>query len=112
MFSGKTTELLRRCNKHSIAGKRVMRVKFTADRRYGNDFTISTHGGHKEPATPVEILKNLNNEWKSYDVIGIDEGQFFTDIESFAEKAAAKYDKIVIIASLQGTFLRSPFPNI
>lgn len=47
MFAGKTTELLRRTNKHSITGKRVLRVKFSADKRYGGTFKISTHNGEQ-----------------------------------------------------------------
>ena len=47
MFAGKTTELLRRCNKHKITGKRVLRVKFSADLRYGGDFAITTHCGQQ-----------------------------------------------------------------
>ena len=59
MFAGKTTELLRRCNKHKITGKKVLRVKFSADKRYGNDFKISTHSGQKMSAVPINILSDL-----------------------------------------------------
>ena len=111
MFAGKTTELLRRCNKHNITGKRVLRVKFSADRRYGNDFTISTHSGIQKTATPISSLSQLGDQWKDYDVIGIDEGQFFGDIVEFSEMAANS-GKVVVISSLQGTFLRGAFPNI
>lgn len=111
MFAGKTTELLRRCNKHEITGKNVLRVKFSADRRYGNDFKISTHSGLQHSAKPITSLADLGDEWVNADVIGIDEGQFFEDVVEFSEKAANS-GKIVIISSLQGTFLRGAFPNI
>ena len=111
MFAGKTTELLRRCNKHKITGKRVLRVKFSADKRYDNEFKISTHTGQQIQATPINVLSQLGDEWKAYNVIGIDEGQFFPDIVNFSEMAA-NCGKIVIISSLQGTFLRGAFPNI
>lgn len=111
MFAGKTTELLRRCNKHNITGKKVLRVKFSADKRYGADFSISTHSGQKQTAKPINVLADLNEEWKEFDVIGIDEGQFFTDIVEFSEKASNS-GKVVIISSLQGTFLRGAFPCI
>ena len=46
-----------------------------------------------------------------FDVIGIDEGQFYPDlitgIESFVRK-----DKILIISALDGTFERKPFGQI
>lgn len=111
MFAGKTTELLRRCNKHNITGKQVLRVKFSADKRYGNTFSISTHNGYQQPATPIAQLSELGDEWKQFDVIGVDEGQFFSDIVEFSEKAA-NLGKVVIISSLQGTFLRGAFPEI
>ena len=47
----------------------------------------------------------------NYDVIGIDEGQFFTDIVDFSEKAA-NAGKVVVVSSLQGTFLRGAFPSV
>ena len=111
MFAGKTTELLRRCSKHVITGKRVLRVKFSADKRYGGSFKISTHSGITQDATPINVLADLGDCWREYDVIGVDEGQFFTDIVEFSEKAANS-GKVVIISSLQGTFLRGAFPNI
>ena len=45
------------------------------------------------------MLKDLGDAWKDYDVIGVDEGQFFTDIVEFSEKAA-NGGKVVIISSL------------
>lgn len=107
MFAGKSTELLRRCRKHEITGKRVLRVKFSADHRYNSE-AITTHTGVSEKAIPATCLADLQDDWKKFDVLGIDEGQFFTDIVEFAEKAANE-QKIVIIASLQGTFLRGTF---
>lgn len=99
MFAGKTTELLRLCNKHAISGKTIFRVKFSADKRYGGDFKMSTHAGVMMSATPVSKLADLGNVWEAYDVIGVDEGQFFADLVEFAEMAANK-GKIVIISSL------------
>jgi len=111
MFAGKSTELLRRCNKHEITGKKVLRIKFSADVRYGNEYDIATHGGIKGKAISATCLSDLGDSWRKFDVIGVDEGQFFSDIIEFAEMAANE-QKIVIVASLQGTFLRGPFQNI
>ena len=111
MFAGKTTELLRRCNKHNITGKQVLLVKFSADLRFGLDFKIKTHSGIMMPATPISTLSELGDDWMAYDVIGIDEGQFFSDIVEFSEKAAS-VGKVVVISSLQGTFHRGAFPEI
>lgn len=42
MFSGKSTELLRRVNRLEISGKKCLSVKFAQDMRY-DDAQISTH---------------------------------------------------------------------
>jgi thymidine kinase len=39
-------------------------------------------------AIPMTTLAELGEKWRQYDVIGIDEGQFFSDLVCFAEKAA------------------------
>ena len=111
MFSGKTTELIRQCRKHVKAGKRVLKVKFVADKRFGDDITIVTHGGVKSSAIAVSKLQDLGDKFMDYDVIGVDEGQFFVDVLEFAEKAS-NANKIVIVSSLQATFLRGEFPVI
>ena len=74
MFAGKTTELIRRCRKHEITEKRVLKVKFAADKRYGDDITIITHGGVRSSAIAVTRLEDLGNKFMDYDVIGVDEG--------------------------------------
>jgi len=111
MFAGKSTELLRQISLQEVAGKKVMRVKFAADNRYKNKTQIATHTGQSRDAIAVNFLSELGESWRSFDVIGIDEGQFFTDLVQFAEQAANAH-KIVIISSLQGTFLRGPWRNI
>ena len=111
MFAGKSTELLRRVRKHEITGKNVLNVKFSADQRYGQKCEVVTHDGLKRNATAVLQLSHLGDIWKQYDVIGIDEGQFFEDIVEFAEMCAND-GRIVVISALGGTFLRGPFKSI
>jgi thymidine kinase len=71
MFSGKSTELLRRLERARIAGKRVVLIKPEEDiRKY------LTHNG-LETSLKTIYLDNLRDfgDWDKYDVIGIDEGQ-------------------------------------
>jgi len=49
--------------------------------------------------------------WRDFDVIGIDEGQFFEDIVHFSEEAANN-GKIVIMSALNGTFEKKGWSNI
>ena len=44
-------------------------------------------------------MEEVNDLISEYDVIGVDEGQFFPDIVEFCEKAANE-GKIVIVSSL------------
>lgn len=34
-------------------------------------------------ATALKLLSELGEDYKNYDVIGIDEGQFFKDVSAF-----------------------------
>jgi len=43
MFAGKSTELLRRMDRHKHSGMKCLYVKYKADTRYGNNDAISTH---------------------------------------------------------------------
>ena len=82
MFAGKSTELLRRINRLEISGKRCMRVKYDADKRYDAG-SISTHDRVSKVAVNCKHLTELGNSWQDFDVIGIDEGQFFEDVITF-----------------------------
>ena len=48
---------------------------------------------------------------KNYDIIGIDEGQFFPDLVEICEKLA-HLNKTIYIAALNGDFRMEPFPVI
>ena len=99
IFSGKTTELLRRCRLHEITGKRVLKVKFSADNFYKDEETITTHGGVKSSAVTVNRLEELGSKFMDYEVIGVDAGQFFEDLVEFTDQAANN-GKLVIVSSL------------
>lgn len=113
MFSGKSTELMRRLKRYQVAQYKVMIVKYAKDVRYDEE-GIATHCGMKIPATVSatkleQITSNILKE--DYDVIGIDEGQFFPDVVLWAEEMANE-GKVVVVAALDGTFQRKPFGDI
>lgn len=66
---------------------------------------MSTHDKQMLVATSCGRLSEVGDAWREYDVVGIDEGQFFPDLMPFCE-AAANAGKIVIVAALDGTFQR------
>jgi len=102
MFAGKSTELIRRVKRIEISGKKCLMIKYSADQRYSSD-SVCTHDQHKRVAFSCKTLSEVKDNWKDYDVLGIDEGQFFEDIVDFSENAANE-GKIVIISSLNGTY--------
>jgi len=110
MFSGKSTELIRRLKRYRVAQYEVLIVKYDKDNRY-NDGGIATHCGQSLPAVAAHSLAFLSGKADEYDVIGIDEGQFFPDIVPWCEDMANR-GKVVVVAALDGTFQRKAFCDI
>lgn len=112
MFSGKSTELMRRLDIHKSSGKSIVGIKYSKDKRY-SDYKICTHDRKCGDFETICIDEDIQNapSLDQYDVIGIDEGQFFTNILSFANHYVEK-GKVVIIATLNGTSEMEPFENI
>ncbi|KAF7831937.1 thymidine kinase a [Senna tora] len=116
MFAGKTTALLRRIKSERDSGRNVAMIKSSKDTRYAID-SVVTHDGVKFPcwALPDLSLFRENYGHDSYeklDVIGIDEAQFFDDLYDFCCKAADNDGKTVIIAGLDGDYLRRNFGSV
>ncbi|XP_071797765.1 thymidine kinase, cytosolic-like [Asterias amurensis] len=110
MFSGKTTELIRRIKRYEIANYSCLLIKYAKDDRYDKD-GVATHDRQVTKAVATEMLYSLADMTEKHDVIGIDEGQFFPDCVEFAEDMADR-GKIVIVAALDGTFQRKGFGSI
>ena len=111
MFSGKSTELLRRADRYRIQNKKVVFFKYEKDTRYSAD-SIATHTGTKIKALPLVSLKQLESEYKevieSADVICIDEIQFIEGAD-LCEQLSNELNKTFIFAGLNGDFQKKPF---
>ena len=112
MFSSKTTTLISYIRRYTIAKKTILTINFARDTRYDNSSIVS-HDNIKYKADYMcNNLSEIPEEHiEKVDVIVIDEGAFFNDLVSFADNWANK-GKIVIVAGLDGTYQREPFPNI
>ena len=110
MFSGKTTELLRMLERSRIAKKTCLLIKWAEDDRY--DCTrVVTHDKRSATASlSCTALPDIT-EVVAYDVVGIDEGQFFPGLAEFCD-AVANAGSEVFVAALDGTYQREPFPAI
>jgi len=111
MFSGKSTRLIEVIRKYTYKAKKTIMVKFYADKRYSEKSEVVTHDLIKYDSIDCKKLRDSIDLLQKYDVIGIDEGQFFPDlVEACEELALAK--KIIIIAAINGDFRMEPFPVI
>ncbi|NP_001011452.1 thymidine kinase, cytosolic [Xenopus tropicalis] len=110
MFSGKSTELMRRVRRFQIAQYKCMLIKYAKDTRYSKEH-LATHDQNTMAAVSACQLRDVSAEALACSVIGIDEGQFFPDIVDFCEEMANR-GKTMIVAALDGTFQRKAFGNI
>jgi thymidine kinase len=113
MYSGKTTELIRRANRYKTLGKKMMIFTHSLDTRYVEN-GIATHNRETMDAIPLNKLISIENseDFKAAEIIFIEEGQFFTDLYDFTVKCADTYKKTVIVSGLDGDYLRKPFQQI
>ena len=108
MFSGKSEEMIRRLRRAEIAGQRVGIFKPAIDDRYGEDDVVS-HAGARMRAVPVSCVRELLWRSNAYDVVGIDEVQFFDRLIVPAALDLAKRGARVVAAGLDQDFRRRPF---
>lgn len=110
MFSGKTTELSRRYKRYVIGGKKCVMIKYAGDTRY-SVHEVATHDGIRIEGFPCTQLVEASEKVADYDVICIDEVQFYRDAPEWCD-AWANAGKLVIACGLNGMFNREPFPII
>lgn len=112
MFSGKSTMLLTRYRRYGIAGKKCLLVKYAGDNRYENsEAHLITHDHLKYKAVSCHKLEEIDQLVRQYEVICIDEIQFYVDACAFCDKWANE-GKIIEACGLSGDFRRQPFPQI
>ncbi len=108
MFSGKTEELIRRTKRAKIANQRVEIFKPVTDNRYSETQVVS-HDDNAVSSSIISSSKELLTLIESYDVMGIDEGQFFDqDLPLVCEQLALNGIR-VIVAGLDLDYKGRPF---
>jgi len=116
MFSGKTSELVRRIGRYKFGKnkKETVILKWDRDLRYDETETNGkTHDGNGYLCLRVgKELTPIIKYLLKYDVIGVDEGHFFDikdELANFCDVLANKYHKVVIVAALDSDFMREAF---
>ena len=108
MFSGKSEEMIRRLRRAEIAGQRVVIFKPRIDDRYDASDVVS-HAGIRMRGVPVAGVAELVERARGFEVIGIDEIQFFEPEIVAAALALADAGRRVVAAGLDQDFRRQAF---
>jgi len=111
MFSGKTEELIRRLNRARIANQKVEIFKPAVDTRYDEEDVVS-HNANAVKSYPVQNASQILFYSEDFEVVGIDEAQFFDDELITVCNELANRGKRVIVAGLDMDFTGKPFGPI
>ena len=108
MFSGKTSELVRRLKRYEVIGKRILVINSCKDTRC-TEHVLRTHDNMKFDCIKTNDLNELN--YQDVDVIAIDEAQFFIGLKVFVEKVL-KRGKTIILTGLDGDYKQEKIGEI
>lgn len=109
MFSGKTSELIRRMERCVYARQEIEIFKPSLDTRYA-EMEIVSHSEMRLTAKPVSCASEiLERSDSTSEVVGIDEAQFFDESLVPVVQELAARGKRVIIAGLDQDFRGEPF---
>ncbi|MFV0289814.1 MAG: thymidine kinase [Mangrovibacterium sp.] len=111
MFSGKTEELIRRLRRAQFAKQKVEIFKPIIDTRYSENEVVS-HDDNSIPSTSVDNSAAMLLLSGGFEVIGIDEAQFFdAGLVDVCVKLAEQGTR-VIVAGLDMDFKGVPFGSM
>ena len=116
MFSGKSSKLIQYIRKYKTLGYNMLVIKPNIDTRYTDVDEICTHNYEKESCIVFktdELHKIFTtDDYKSSQIIIIEEGQFFSDLYNITKQMIDDDYKNVIITGLNGDSNRELFGEI
>ena len=112
MFSGKTSELIRRLKRLKVIGKNILVVNSAKDTR-SPEQVLKTHDNVKFNCLKVYDLFDIINkpEFDEADIIAIDEAQFFPRLKKFVD-CCLHVNKSVILAGLDADSFQCKFGEL
>ena len=112
MFSGKTSELIRRLKRLKVIGKKVLVVNSAKDTR-SPDEVLKTHDNVKFTWHKVYDLFDIiyTDEFDEADIIAVDEAQFFPRLKKFVECVLVT-GKTIILTGLDGDSYQRKFGEL
>jgi len=111
MFSGKSEELIRRLRRAEIAGQRALIVKPRVDDRYDIGHVVS-HAGATMRAVAVSAPVDIPGLVDGYDVVGVDEVQFFASEIVLVIDTLVERGMRVVASGLDQDFRGRPFGSM
>jgi len=113
MFAGKSSRILSIVSRYSALGTPVLVVKHSSDVRYGTDSVIVTHDANTTPCMSVRDLDDIPLETLlKYQVIIVDEAQFFPHLIPFVEHAVDTHKRNLYLVGLDGDSNRRKFGEL
>jgi thymidine kinase len=109
MFSGKSSRLIQIIRKYKVLNKSILVIKPIIDNRYSHNSHIITHDQVTEDCVSRFKLSDVYDIDK-YEIIIIEEGQFFPDI--FEKVVEWSKTKKVYVAGLIGDAQKNLFGNL
>ena len=108
MFSGKSEELIRRLRRAEIAGQKTLILKPRIDDRYDVTHVVS-HSGSRLRAVAAESSADVLRRSEGFEVVGLDEAQFFDEGIVAAVQTMVGRGARVVAAGLDTDFRHEPF---
>jgi len=111
MFAGKTTRLIQIANKYKTLNQSILIIKPDIDNRYNTHLNIISHDKISEPCVSIDQLSKIDNSILDlYNVILIEEAQFFSDIYKYAIEWSE--NKRVYVVGLNGDSNKNLFGDL
>jgi thymidine kinase len=114
MFSGKTEELIRRVKRAKLAKQKIKIFKPEKDLRFDKK-KVTSHDKNSIKSKPVSKPSKILKLSEKFEVVGIDEAQFFDESIVGVCNELANSGKRVIVAGLDMDYKGNPFgpmPNL
>ena len=110
--SGKTTDLIQKLMISHLMGKKVLYINSILDTRSKEFFSTHNLSIGDVPFKGVKLDKLSGYDVSEYDVIGVDESQFFEDLKVNVLEWVDTCGKIVLVYGLDGDYNRENFGQI
>lgn len=111
MFSGKTSYLINLYNEYNNSNYSLKVINYSLDTRY-DDKMLSSHDLIKIPCSFASKIQDEIETCINYDIILINEGQFFPDLKERVLELVEQHHKRVYICGLDSDFKRNKFGDL